>query len=130
MDPIRIQIKTVRSHPLDWLLEPLQDQESYLRKKMFGCEAIYLNGRLMLVLAAGEEPWNGILLATSREYHSSLQAEWKNLSSHPVLGKWLYLSQEDPSFETTGGAIVNSILKRDSRIGVEPKPLKRKRLPE
>ena len=123
----RIQIKAVRSHPLEWLLEPLQNQETFIRKKMFGCEAVYLNGRLMLVLAVGGEPWNGLLIATSHEHHPALQKQWPRLTSHSVLGKWLYISQDDAAFESTGTSIVKSILHSDSRIGVEPKPRKKKR---
>jgi len=123
----RIQIKAVKAHSLEWLLEPLQDQDTYIRKKMFGCEAVYLNGRLMLVLAVGGEPWNGLLVATSREHHSALQKQWSRLTSHTVLGKWLYISQNDAAFESTATSIVKSILNADGRIGVEPAPRKRKR---
>ena len=124
----RIQIKAVKSHPLEWLLEPLQNQETFIRKKMFGCEAVYLNGRLMLVLAVGVEPWNGLLIATSHEHHPALQKQWPRLTLHSVLGKWLYISQNDATFESTGKSIVKSILSSDARIGVEPKPRKMKRL--
>ncbi|MEI8340560.1 MAG: hypothetical protein WCH43_03365 [Verrucomicrobiota bacterium] len=122
----RTEIKAVKTHPLEWLLEPLENQADYLRKKMFGCEAVYLNGRLMLVLADGEEPWNGLMIATSREHHPALLAEWKAFSSHAVLGKWLYVSQNHPEFEMTATAVVRSILKGDTRMGVEPKLRKRK----
>jgi len=122
----RIEIKAVKSHPLDWLLEPLENKPAYLRKKMFGCEAAYLGGRLMLVIADGEEPWNGLMIATSREHHPSLLLEWKALKPHPVLGKWLYISQNHPQFEKIGTAAVKCILKNDPRIGVDPKPRKRK----
>ena len=114
-------------HPLEWLFEPFEAQSSYSRRKMFGCEAAYLNGRLMLVLAAGQEPWNGVLIATAREFHPALQEQWKRLVSHPVLGKWLYLSQSDPEFEAIATAVVASILQGDPRIGVEPKPRKPKK---
>ncbi len=131
MAPIRdLKIQTKSANPLEWLLEPLEGLPTYLRRKMFGCEAGYLNGKLMLVLAAGEEPWNGILVATSREYHSALQAEWSPLRSHPVLGKWLYLSQTDPNFETIATSVVRRVKQGDVRIGVEPKPQKRKRIGE
>lgn len=115
------------ANPLEWLFEPLEDHPSYLRRKMFGCEAAYLNGRLMLILAAGEEPWNGLLVATGREFHEALQAQWKQLKAHAVLGKWLYLSQTNPAFETVAVSIVEHVRRGDPRIGVEPKPRKRKR---
>ena len=119
--------RAIPTHPLDWLLEPLENHPTYMRRKMFGCEAAYLNGRLMLVLAAGEEPWNGVLVATAHEFHTALQSQWKQLKPHPVLGKWLYLSQADPAFDEVAASLVEHVRRGDARIGVEPKPRKRKR---
>jgi hypothetical protein len=123
----RIRIMAIKGHPLDWLLEPLEDEAGYLRKKMFGSHAVYLNERLVLAICAGEEPWNGLLVPTSREHHSALQLSWPRLVSHPVLGKWLYISQNDGAFESSATAVVMSVRKGDPRIGVEPKPRKRPR---
>jgi hypothetical protein len=120
-------IKAVKIHPLEWLLEPLESQPGYVRRKMFGCEAVYLNELLTLVLADGDEPWNGLLVATSREQHSALQKEWRKLKPHPVLGKWLYISQNDSAFEKTATAIVARVRRGDARIGVEPRPKKPKK---
>ncbi len=125
--PRDLKIQAKAAHPLEWLLEPLEELPTYLRRKMFGCEAVYLDGRLTLVLAVGEEPWNGILVATSRECHPALQREWARLSPHPVLGKWLYLSQTDPGFEQIATALVQSVRHGDAWIGVEPKPRKRRK---
>jgi len=127
MIPARLQVKAAKPHPLEWLLEPLETQDTYIRRKMFGCEAVYLNGRLVIILAVGDEPWNGLLVATSHEHHPALEKQWPRLESHPVLGKWLYVSQQDTVFESTATGIVQQILKSDPRIGVEPKPKKRKR---
>jgi hypothetical protein len=122
-----LKTKAKAAHPLEWLLEPLEELPTYLRKKMFGCEAVYLEGKLMVVLAAGEEPWNGLMVATYREFHPSLCEQWGELCSHPVLGKWLYLSQSNPAFESIALAVVESIRHGDGRIGVEPKPRSRRR---
>ena len=65
---------------------------------MFGGQAVYLFGRLVLVLASNEEPWNGLLVCTSREFHSTLTEDYPTLQPHPVLGKWLYLSQVHDDF--------------------------------
>lgn len=126
-DPGLVKARAVAEHPLAWVLEPLEEHPAYLRRKMFGCEAAYLKGRLTLVLAAGEEPWNGLLVATGREFHEALRAEWAQLKPHPVLGKWLYLSQSDARFETVAAAIVKCIRAGDPRIGVDPRPRKRKK---
>jgi len=126
-DQIMGQPRAVPAHPLAWLFEPLEDHSNYMRRKMFGCEAAYMEGRLTLLLAAGEEPWNGLMVATGREFHPALQSQWMQLKPHPVLGKWLYLSQSDPAFEEVATAIVEQVRKGDPRIGVEPRPRKRKR---
>ena len=120
--------KAVTEHPLEWLLEPLVADLRYLRRKMFGCEAAYLDGRIVLVLAVGDEPWNGVLLPTSREHHESLFHEWPQLRKHSVLGKWLYLSQTDPDFETIARVLVKHAKLGDPRIGVLPKPRKSRKL--
>ena len=117
--------KVKSGHPLEWVLEPLEELPTYFRRKMFGCEAAYVDGKLSLILAAGEEPWNGLMVATERECHPDLQRQWCRLRSHPVLGKWLYLSQADPEFERIACALVDSLLRGDARIGVEPKPRKK-----
>jgi hypothetical protein len=119
--------KIARQHPLQWILDPLESEASFFQKQMFGCQAAYLFGRLALVLAATEEPWNGLLVCTSREFHSTLIGEYPGLHPHPVLGKWLYLSQTCDGFEETAQRLVLQALKNDPRIGVEPAPGKRKR---
>jgi hypothetical protein len=33
----------------------------------------------MLVLCSGEEPWNGLLIATEREFHDAIRQEFENV---------------------------------------------------
>ena len=122
-----MKAKVKRQHPLQWVLEPLEDEPSFFQKHMFGCQGAYLFGRLALVLAAQEEPWNGLLVCTSREFHASLVAEFPGLEPHAVLPKWLYLAQASDAFEETAHRLALQALKNDPRIGVEPSPKKRKR---
>jgi hypothetical protein len=117
----------LRQHPLQWILEPIETEPSFFRKPMFGCQAAYLFGKLVLVLAAKEEPWNGLLVCTSREFHSALIEEYPGLQPHPVLSKWLYLAQDSDGFEETARKLALQALKNDPRIGVEPSVRKRKR---
>ena len=86
---------------------------------MFGCRGCYLYGRLVLVLAARDEPWNGLLVPTEKRYHKSLRHDHKGLVTHPVLKKWLYLPESNEDFEEAARAIVERILGNDARIGVE-----------
>jgi hypothetical protein len=118
---MRSQKKMKRQHPLHWLVEPLMEEPDLLEKPMFGCHACYLHGRLSLVLASGDEPWNGLLVPTEREFHDSIMADFRDLVQHPVLKKWLYLSHSTEDFETTGTAIVEAVRLNDPRFGVEPR---------
>ncbi|MBI2347324.1 MAG: hypothetical protein HYV05_01585 [Deltaproteobacteria bacterium] len=89
---------------------------------MFGCKGCYLHGRLVLVLAARDEPWNGLLVPTEKKHHESLLRDYKGLITHPILKKWLYLPESDGDFEESARALVESIKADDPRIGVESKP--------
>src|SRR5262245_2664821 len=94
---------------------------------MFGCLACYAHGRLMVALAAGDPPWDGVLVATAREHHGALRALVPALSSHPVLGKWLYLPAAADGFERAARMLAELALADDPRIGVEPSVRSRKR---
>jgi len=119
--------KTKRQHPLQWILEPLESEASFFQKHMFGCQAAYIYGRLFLVLADKDEPWYGLLVCTSHEFHADLMHEHPGLHPHPVLPKWLYLSRWIGDFEETAQQLVLQVLKNDGRIGVEPSARGRKR---
>ncbi|HTH59679.1 MAG TPA: hypothetical protein VL689_05935 [Paraburkholderia sp.] len=112
---------------LIWIFEPFECDETYVCKRMFGCDAAYLGGMLCAVAADRDEPWSGLLVCTSQERHAALIDEMPALRPHPVLGKWLYVSQYDPAFESVAQNIVALVLARDARIGVEPKPRRSRR---
>jgi hypothetical protein len=97
------------------------DQADYFERPMFGCLAAYLRGRLVLVLATGDEPWNGLLMPTEKEYHASLLQDFIGTVQHPVLKKWLYLPETAEDFEPVATGIVEAVLNNDPRLGVEPK---------
>lgn len=113
--------KIKKQHPLLWVVEPLMEEPSYLEKSMFGCLAIYLHGRLMLVLASGEEPWDGLLIPTEHQFHDAIQKEFRDVVQHSVLKKWLYLPEATEDFETVASDIVEAVRMNDQRFGVEPK---------
>jgi hypothetical protein len=116
--------RAVVEHPFAWLWEPLEGEESFLLRAMFGAKAVYLEGKLMLCLMVREEPWRGVLVCTSREHQESLRADFPALKPHPVLPKWLYLPESAASFERDGTRLVERVRQRDARIGVIPKPRK------
>lgn len=116
-----------RQNSLLWILELLERDANYAHRKMFGCDAAYLDEALYLVAADRDDPWSGILVCTSKERHAALMAELPALQPHPVLGKWLYLPQTDGSFEAIAQKLVGLALARDPRLGVIPKPRSRRR---
>ncbi len=103
------------------------DEPSYIERAWFGCRSIYLHGRLVLVLCAGEDPWNGVLIPTEHAFHDSVRREFADVVRHPFLKKWLYLSQASEDFESISSEIVEAIRRGDERFGVEPKQGKRKK---
>ena len=115
---------SARPNSLVWIFDAFERDASYLRKKMFGCDAAYVDGRLCLVVADRDAPWDGLLVCTAQDQHAALVAEIPALRAHPVLGKWLYVPQSDPAFEDAVQAITLLVRNRDSRIGVEPRPRK------
>ena len=110
-----------------WLVEPFFEAETFIPKRMFGCLACYLHGKLMLVLADSEDPWSGVLVVTDRSQHPALQSSFPHLIAHPVLCKWLYIPAANEHFEKTVTDIVQRCLEDDARIGILPKEKKRKK---
>ena len=106
------------SHRFAWLIESLIERADCERKLMFGCEAVYVRGRLVLALAAKSEPWNGVLVPTEREHHASLCREFPFLVPHAILPKWLYLSAANDRFEFLAQEIITAIEDGDRRFGV------------
>lgn len=112
---------------LVWIFDAFEREPNYVRKLMFGCDAAYLDGLLCLIAADRGEPWSGMLVCTSKDRHAALIDAIPALRPHPVLGKWLHISQADPAFETVVEELTALVLARDERVGVEPKPRNRSR---
>jgi hypothetical protein len=120
--------KPKRVHPYQWLWEPLEADSTFVLRPMFGGKAAYLDGRLMLYFTAKQEPWQGVLVCTDRVHHAALIAEFPELSPHPILPKWLYLTESADRFELVAERLVALAKHRDARLGVSPRPKRRKRL--
>jgi len=123
----RVKASTAGLSSLVWIFDTFECDPSYIRTRMFGCDAAYIDGLLCLVAADRGEHWNGLLVCTSHERHAALINDMPVLRPHSVLGKWLYVPQDDPAFEETAEALTALVLARDSRVGVEPKPRKSRR---
>lgn len=109
-----------------WIFDAFERDETFIHKRMFGSDAAYVGGLLCMIAADRESPWDGLLVCTSQDHHASLMEDMPALRPHPVLGKWLYVPQSDPSFEAVAHAMTARVLAGDARIGVEPKPRKRR----
>lgn len=119
--------KTAKAeHPLQWLTEPLLDDPTFELKSWFGGRTIMLDGKHQVFLTTQGEPWQGILVCTSHEHHESLRAEIPALVQHPVLGKWLYLSETSEGFERDAQHLIQLARRRDLRLGIEPSRRKKK----
>ncbi len=108
----------------DWILAILRKDPGLVEKPMFGCRAAWLRGKIVAVLADGKSPWNGFLVPTERAHHEGLMKRWPELRPHPVLGKWLWIAETSPDFESTAAAIAERIRKQDPLLGAVPKPKK------
>jgi hypothetical protein len=113
-------------HRHAWLWEPLETEPGFVLRSMFGAKAVYLDGKIVLCFSTGEEPWRGLLVPTDPSRHDALRAEFPALIVHSVLGKWLYLPESADAFERTATALVQLVRRRDPRLGVVPKPRKRR----
>jgi hypothetical protein len=112
--------RTRIEHPLQWLVEPLLAEPTFALKAWFGGRTVTLHGRHHLVLMVQGEPWQGVLVCTSHEHHASLRAEFPSLIQHPVLGKWLYLSETVETFERDARRLVQRVREGDPRLGILP----------
>jgi hypothetical protein len=113
-------------HPHAWLWEPLESDATFVLRSMFGAKAAYLGGKLMLCFTASEEPWRGVLVCTEREHHASLRAEFPALIPHSILPKWLYLPEASSAFDRIAERLVALARQRDPRLGIIPKPRRKK----
>jgi hypothetical protein len=99
-------------------------------RPMFGCMAVYVDERIVLVLRDKPEAPddNGVWLATTCEHHESLRREFPAMRSIGVLGKpvtgWQLLPADAPDFEQAALRACELIENHDLRIGKVPKQRK------
>src|SRR5208337_1188495 len=90
--------------PHEFVLDAIASLSPWTRP-MFGCLAIYVEDKIVLILREkpGPSPDNGVWLATSLEHHESLGREFPNMRSLEVLGKkvtgWQVVPADAPDFE-------------------------------
>ncbi|CAN5234170.1 hypothetical protein BH09BAC5_BH09BAC5_19120 [soil metagenome] len=107
---------------------------SPITKPMFGCIAIYVKDKIVMVVRERENhpEVNGFWIATSKIYHDALHKEFPSMQSVSILtnGKgesnWQMIHCEADDFESSAFQICDLILKNDPRIGSVPKKKKKK----
>jgi hypothetical protein len=111
--------------PYEFVLDAINSLSPYTHP-MFGCLAVYVKDRIVLVLRdkATSTPDNGVWLATTKEHHASLLQEFPNMRSIRVLGKpvtgWQVLPADAPDFESSALRACELVLAGDPRIGKVP----------
>jgi hypothetical protein len=93
---------------------------------MFGCLAIYVEDKIVLILRdkSTSTADNGVWLATTQEHHESLRREFPSMRSIQILRKpvtgWQILPADAPDFEAAALHACELVLAGDPRIGKVP----------
>jgi hypothetical protein len=110
----------------DFVLEELFSIEPTVRP-MFGCHAIYVRGKIVLMLRNKEtyQYDNGVWIATTRDHHASLRKDFPAMRTIRLFGglesEWQNLPADSDDFEADVMKVCQLILKADARIGKIPK---------
>ncbi|HEV2521864.1 MAG TPA: hypothetical protein VGT24_05730 [Candidatus Acidoferrales bacterium] len=119
------EVKLRRAVPHEFVLDAIASLSPWTRP-MFGCLAVYVEDRIVLVLRDKQENSadNGVWLATTIEHHESLRREFPNMRSIQVLGRgvtgWQVLPADASDFEEAALRACELIVARDPRIGKVP----------
>jgi hypothetical protein len=119
-------LKRGKLAPHEFVLDALASLAPTTRS-MFGCLAVYVEDKIVLILRDGREPSadNGVWLATTAAHHASLQLEFPSMRSIQLFGRdtthWQVLPVAAPDFEAAALRACALIIARDPRIGKVPK---------
>lgn len=109
----------------EWILESFQGHPSFFTRRMFGGLAVYVFGRLMMVLVeptkTGRWTWHGVLICTDHVHHTAIVREFPQLAPHDVLKKWLYIDARADGFESTMERVAMAVACDDQRFGIRPR---------
>jgi len=132
-DPFAMKLR--KAIPHEFVLDVLAPVSPWTRP-MFGCTAIYLGEKIVLILRQKPtyERDNGVWLATTREHHASLRYEFPNMRSIELLGEpisnWQVLPTDAPDFEESAMRACELVIAGDPRIGKVPNSKRRKQAKE
>jgi hypothetical protein len=123
MTAVRLKSR-MRTFDNEWIFEVFEDHRSFSTKRMFGGLAVYLFGRMMMVLVeparTGRWKWHGVLICTEHVQQPAIIEEFPALAPHNVLRKWLYIDSRHEDFELTMERIAKAIARGDQRFGIRP----------
>ena len=122
--------RTPKKVPFAFVLDELEVLAPTTRP-MFGCTAIYVGPRIVLVLRDGRGTADdGVWIATTAEHHDSLRKELPSIRSITVFGPgesgWQVIPAAAESFEEEVLWACELVRRGDPRVGKLPKPKKRK----
>jgi hypothetical protein len=131
-DPFAADAPTHSKIPYEFVLDELDSLDPVTRP-MFGCRAVYVDAKIVLILRARESPRedDGIWVATETAHHESLRREFPSLRSISIFGpgetKWQNLPVDADDFEESAIRLCALVTKRDPRIGKVPAGKRRKK---
>jgi hypothetical protein len=111
--------------PHEFVLDAL-DVLSPVTKPMFGCLAVYVKDKIVLILRdrPDHRADNGAWLATSAEHHASLRREFPHMRSIQMFGTtvthWQVLPADARDFEESAMHACELVIAGDPRIGRVP----------
>ena len=113
-----------------WIVHALEEHASCFTKRMFGGLAIYVFGRMMMILVeptkSGRWDWHGVLFPTEREHHPGIVQQFPELAPHYFLKKWLFIDSRHDDFEPAMERVLKAIARNDQRFGIQPQPMKKR----
>ena len=91
-----------KSIPFEFVLEQL-DRLNPVVKPMFGCFAIYIGEKMVLILRkkTADDPDNGVWIATAPEHHESLMKTFPSMRSIRLFGQSHQAGKTCPMMPTT-----------------------------
>jgi hypothetical protein len=129
-DDAMFRVKARKTPPYEFVLDLLAAAH-YTTRPMFGCLAVYVKEKIVLVLRDKPSALasNGVWLATTKDHHESLRNEFPSMRSIPALGTgltgWQMIPSDAPDFEEAALRACELILAHDARIGKTPQGRRR-----
>lgn len=122
-------VKAAKKVPFSFVLDEL-DELGPTTRPMFGCTAVYVGPRIVLVLRERPDPSDdGVWVATTAEHHASLRRELPSLRSITVFGPgesgWQVIPAAVETFEEEVLRVCAMVRKADPRVGKVPRGKKR-----